>query len=221
MKIQTEPAAYGLLAGLLVLLLGLLLGSCMRDVRGRSAQVALESSVLITTTCVMEDGSVSTWLGSGVVVNNHTVFTAAHIAEDPPGAVCVRRATMVNDKSYLLAPGVTLPERDLASLHTVLEKFDPTHPITHGPAPEYGARVCSTTAYPRFLRMCGDVQMKADPPGDLAHTIITEGGNSGSGVYDARGRLVGIITHRWSCFNGQLCGGKLATLEGYVDRLLK
>jgi hypothetical protein len=127
---------------------------------------------------------------------------------------------MVNKKSYMLIQGVLLPDRDLASLHTVLDTFDPTYPIVHGPTPEYGARVCSTTAYPQFLRMCGDVQMPADPPGDLSHTIVTEGGNSGSGVYDAKGRLIGIITHRWSCQNGQLCGGKLATLEGFVDRLL-
>ena len=33
------------------------------------------------------------------------------------------------------------------------------------------------------------------------------------------GRLVGIITHRWSCFNGQLCGGRFATLAEHLHEL--
>lgn len=220
MKIENEPAAYGLLAGLLVLLLGLLLAGCTRDVRGRDPKVALESAVLITTTCITADG-VTGWYGSGVIVNDHTVFTAAHIADDPPDSVCVRRATMVNGKTYLLAQNNSMPERDIASLTLVKGTFDPTYAIVYGPAPAFGERVCSMTAFPRFLWRCGDVQQTTEPPGDLYHTIVTEGGNSGSGVYDMQGRLVGIITHRWSCSNGQYCGGKLATLEGYVTWLLE
>lgn len=222
MQIQTKPAAGGFVAALyyLFFIVLALQMACMRDVRGRSAAVALESAVRITTTCIAPDGSGGMWLGSGVIVNDHTVLTAAHIAEDPPGTACIRTVQMVNGKKYLVVPSKTLPERDLASLETVLETFFPTYPITYGPAPAYGERVCSMTAYPMFLWRCGDAQTEADPPGDRSHTIVTEGGNSGSGVYDSLGRLVGIITHRWSCSNGQYCGGKFATLEGYVTELL-
>jgi S1-C subfamily serine protease len=220
MKIENEPAAYGFLAALLVLLIAALALGCVREARGRDAGVAMESAVHITIMCVDEAGRLSGGYGSGTIVNDRTVLTAAHIAEDDPGEVCVRRATMVNGKSYLLAPGVSMPDRDLASLVTVDDKFAPTYPVVYGLTPAFGSRVCSMTAHPRFLWRCGDVQRPAEAPGDLTHTIVTEGGNSGSGVYDTRGRLVGIITHRWSCQNGQLCGGKLATLTGYVDRLL-
>lgn len=221
MKIQTKPAAGGFVAALyyVFFIVLALQWSCMREVRGRDAVVALESAVFISIVCVDASGGGYISGGSGVIVDAYTVFTAAHIADDPPGMVCLRTATMVNGKKYMLAPGKSLPERDLASLASLVSLF-PTLPVVYGPAPGYGERVCSMTAHPRFLWRCGDVQLRADPPGDRSHTIITEGGNSGSGVYDSRGRLVGIITHRWSCSNGQLCGGKMATLEGYIAGLL-
>lgn len=222
MKIRNEPGAYGLLAGLVVFLIGLIAAAgCVHEARGRSAAVALESTVLITTVCLAADGSGGTWVGTGVIVNDHTVLTAAHIAEDPPGTACLRSARMVNGRRYALIHGKTLPGRDLASLVTVLETFSPTYPIVYGPPPAFGERVCSMTAYPRALWRCGEAQTAEEPPGDLSHTIVTEGGNSGSGVYDTRGRLVGIITHRWSCSNGQYCGGRMATLRPeYVAELL-
>lgn len=221
MKIENSPAAYGLLAGLATFLAGLLLASgCTHIVRGRDAEVALESVVSITLTCVSPTGGVYGGYGSGVIVNDHTVLTAAHVAVDDDDEVCIRTATMANGKSYTLAPGKARVDRDLASLVTVLDTFDPTYTVVYGPPPPFGSRVCSMTAYPKILWRCGETQMPTDAPGDLYHTITTEGGNSGSGVYDERGRLVGIITHRWSCGNGQYCGGKMATVDGYVLELL-
>lgn len=219
MKIETKPWAGGFLAALLWLcfvVFAVLTSGCIRETRGRDPGVAFESTVLITITCPVGMG-----YGSGVIVNDHTVLTAAHVATDPDGMFCMRTATMVNGRQFLLAPGKILPDQDLASLHLVIERFDPTFPVTFARKPGYGARVCAMTAFPRFLWRCGDVQTTEDLPGDLSHTIVVEPGNSGSGVYDTRGRLVGIITHRWSCSNGQLCGGKLATLEGHVEDLLR
>ena len=221
MKIETKPSVYGFLCGVYFLLLVAVAVATgrTREVRGRDAGVAFESVVRISVTCITAGGGFAASMGSGVIVDAHTVLTANHIAEDEPGEICVRRAVPVNGRSYLLAPGKTLPDRDLASLVSA-EPFSPTFPVVYGPAPGYGEHVCSMTAYPRVLWRCGEVQTVADPPGDLSHTIMTEGGNSGSGVYDSRGRLVGIITHRWSCSNGQYCGGKMATLEGHLAGLL-
>ncbi len=220
MKIQNEPAAYGLLAGLIAFLLCMILvGGCVHEARGRDAEVALESSVRISILCADAGGGYLSF-GSGVVVNDHTILTAAHVAVDPPGKTCLRTAMMINGGTYLLAPGKALPARDLASLVPALHPFAPTYPVVYGPPPVYGSRVCAMTAYPQFVWRCGETQLTAEPPGDLAHTIIVEGGNSGAGVYDTWGRLVGIVTHRWACSNGQLCGGKLATLEGYVSELM-
>lgn len=222
MKIQTNPAAGGVVAALWYLLAIVIVVQvgCMREVRGRDAGVAFESAVRITVVCSAPSGSGYISYGSGVIVDDHTVLTAAHVAEDDEGFVCARTATMVNGQTYVVTLGKALPDRDLASLVTVLSTFAPTYPVVYGSSPEYGSRVCSMTAFPRVLWRCGEVQTEADPPGDLSHTIVTEGGNSGSGVYDDRGRLVGIITHRWSCSNGQFCGGKMATLEGHVASLL-
>jgi S1-C subfamily serine protease len=220
MKVSNTPGSYGLLAGLLVLLLAAYANAgCMRSVKGRSAEVAFDQTVLITATCVGPDGSGSIWHGSGVIVDNQTVITAAHVARDPDGMVCIRKVEMANDHTYVVMPGVILPDRDLATLKLLLNEFDPTYPVLYGPAPMFGDRICSMTAYPMWLYRCGEAQKAATPPGDRMHTIVVEGGNSGSGVYDMRGRLVGIITHRFSCSNGQYCGGKLATLEGYLDDL--
>jgi S1-C subfamily serine protease len=221
MRIENSPGSYGFLAGLMVLLLAAFANAgCMREARGREAAVAFESTVLIDIMCVDEQGGGYTSNGSGVIVNDSTIFTAAHVATDPDGYVCMRRATMVNGKSYPLAPGVVRKDRDLASLKLILQKFDPTWPVVFGVAPAFGTTVCAMTAYPRWLWKCGEVQTREQPPGDISVTIVVEGGNSGSGVYDTRGRLVGLVTHRWSCSNMQYCGGKMASLEGYVKELL-
>ena len=222
MRVQNTPGSYGLLAGLFVLLLGMLANAgCARaQVKGRDAGVAFDSVVTIELTCVDEKGETFYAFGSGVIVSPDTLLTAAHVAEDEEGFTCVRRATMTNGKQYLLVPGIILHDRDLASMHAFATPFDPTYAVVYGPKPAYGSRVCEMSGYPRVLWRCGEVQVTEEAPGDLEHTIIVEPGNSGSGVYDERGRLVGIITHRWSCSNGQICGGKMATLEGYVDELL-
>ncbi len=223
MKIHNSPGAYGLLAGLLVLLLGLVANaSCMPPSASaqRDPATALEQAVRIEATCFDKNGALAAFMGSGVIIDKHTIITAAHVATDPEGFVCARTATMVNDHVYEVHLGTALVNRDLGTLVSDTD-FDPTYPVVFGPAPEFGERVCAMTAYPMWLWRCGDAQLPTDPPGDRMHNIIVEPGNSGSGVYDGYGRLIGIITHRWSCSNGQMCGGKFSTLEGFTSALLR
>lgn len=219
MKIENEPWAYGFLAGLFVMFVGVLANASCTYVRGRDPQIAFESTALITVVCLGGEQAAQMY-GSGVIVDRQTILTAAHVATSPPGFFCVRTATMVTGKRYLLTAGKALPAFDLASLKLAVGEFDPTYPVSYGDSPHFGAHVCAATAYPQHLWRCGETQTSTDPPGDVAHSIVVEPGNSGSGVYDERGRLVGIITHRWSCFNGQLCGGKMASLAGHVKELL-
>jgi S1-C subfamily serine protease len=197
------------------------LGGCAaRPAKGRDPIIAFESAVRIVSTCTTADGSIYGAYGSGVIIDRTTLLTAAHVAEDREGVTCVRVAMMMHGKKFLVIPHRVLPDRDLASMKIVFGEFDPTYPVVYGPPPAYGARVCSMVAYPRVLWRCGEAQTRTEPPGDMLHTITTEGGNSGSGVYDMRGRLIGIITHRFWCNNGQHCGGKLALLDGYLKDLL-
>ncbi len=220
MKVQNTPAALGFLAGLLVLLFGLIANAGCRFPMERDASVALEQTVQIAATCISEtNGSIAQYYGTGVIVDAQTIITAAHVAEDPSGYVCVRSATMMNEHSYLVMPGKILHDRDLATLVLDVGEFDPTYPVIYGAAPKFGDRLCSMVAFPMWLWRCGEAQQTVSPPGDRIHTIIVEPGNSGSGVYNVRGQLVGIITHRWSCVTGQICGGKMSTLEGFVHEL--
>ncbi len=223
-KIQNSPAALGWCAGLLVLLLGVVANaSCAHASKldGRDVEQRFEQAVQITANCLTSSGEATGWYGSGVIVNPTTILTAAHVATEGD-VFCVFEAEMQHGKTYAMHVGVLLPEYDLASMHTAEgERFDPTFPIVFGPVPRLGERICAATAFPRRLTRCGDAQTQTDPPGNLIHTAIVEPGNSGSGVYDDRGRLIGIVTHLWYCSNKQYCGGRVATLEGHVGELLR
>lgn len=222
MRIENDPKAYGFLAGLLVLLLVTVANAgCVPVSAGRKPSIALEQAVKVTATCLDRVGNGAVFFGSGVIVDKNTVLTAGHVAADPEGYACIRTVTMMNDHVYVVMPGKIMRDRDLATLKLLFQDFDPTYPVIYGPPPAFGDRVCAMVSYPYWLYRCGEAQTFAEPPGDRVHTITVEPGNSGSGVYDSHGRLVGIITHRWSCFNGQLCGGKFSTLEGHVEELLR
>ncbi len=225
MKIENSPGAYGFLAGLIVLLLGLFANAGCAHAGafgGRDVQERYEQAVQITATCTAADGTTSGFYGSGVIVSTHALLTAAHVASEPDGWRCTWEAEMSNGKKYAIHAGTVMHDYDLASMYVADgESFDPTYPVVFGDEPEYGARVCAQTSFPRPLIRCGEAQTKNDPPGNLTHTMLVEPGNSGSGVYDNDGRLVGIITHLFRCSNGQYCGGRMATLEGHVAELLR
>lgn len=222
MKTQNDPFAYGLLAGLLVFLLGLVVNAgCIHSSKldGRDVQARADEAVEITARCQDTSGQGWVFYGSGVIVDAHTILTAGHVATAEPGMFCGWTAEMSNGKEYSVMPSIVLPGVDLASMVSMLA-FDPTYPIVFGPIPKLGERVCSSTAHPMRLIRCGEAQTRVEPPGDLMHTMLVEPGNSGSGVYDTQGRLIGIVTHLMRCTNGQYCGGKLATLDGHVRELM-
>ena len=64
-----------------------------------------------------------------------------------------------------------------------------------GERPAIGAEVCLVPVVPARGPQCGKVDSFDSIPGDVFHQATTKPGNSGSGVYDADGRLVGIVTH--------------------------
>jgi S1-C subfamily serine protease len=164
--------------------------------------------------------------GSGVIVGPRHVLTAWHVARmacpttyeaeihTPAGET--RRARLVGADR----------DADLALLE--LDRPVAFSVPTVGPPPAIDDRVCMQANYPYAIRRCGlvgryhtDAELRAAskkdpryPPdaGDMSHDVTTEPGNSGAGVYDRQGRLVGIVTYYRRCSSGQLCGGRATSL---------
>jgi len=221
-KVENSPSAYGFLAGLLVFLLGVVANiSCAHQspLVSRSVAERYSAAVRIGVTCLGEDGSIMSGGGSGVIVSPTVVLTAAHVA-DMPDALCSFSVSRYDGRERSMRVERVDHKLDLARL-VLMSGQEPFvySPVSFGPKPLIGSTVCAAPAWPSFKHKCGEVQPYAEAPGNLQMDVVIEPGNSGSGVYDGAGRLVGIVTHLTHCYNGQICGGKAATLEGHVDGL--
>lgn len=224
---ETEPGAWGLLAGMIVLLLGLLVNaSCAHasrlDPSGPDAHY--DAAVEITALCALPDGRQVAWYGSGVIVDATHLLTAGHVAETE-GLPCVFTAELSNGKTHLVRPLHVLASSDvdLATMEILsfVETF-PAQPVRYGPAPRLGDGVCTATAHPRREYKCGQVmRSKGSQPGDIRINFVVEPGNSGSALYNARGELVGIVVHTYpNRGNGQYITGGATSLAGHLKELL-
>ena len=178
--------------------------------RGRTAPQMHHSTVTIRTFCGGKFHG-----GSGVVVSPNRVLTAAHVVtcENADGIKSQASDVRVNPGDGQWRPAKIVAYAmtpDVAAL--VVEGIDRYGdiPVTLGPIPGLGERVCASTgSMPRYAIKCGFVQPRDDQEeaGDIEMDATIEPGNSGSGLYDASGRLVGIVVHFRRCINGQICGG--------------
>ena len=164
-------------------------GACGLPDRGvrRPAPEQDRAAVRIDTMC----GS----SGSGVIVSRAQVLTALHVVLScPMGRLAVTDA----DGTVRLAELEIATNRDVARL--VLAEGEPDFPIGSIPRVKparVGARVCISAAAPKRGRACGTVRKVApNPTGGVEHSAPTVPGNSGSGLYDAYGSLVGIVVWR-------------------------
>ena len=166
------------------------LGSATRHdgLRDRAEQVA--DAVAIAVEC-----GDKTWTGSGVLVSPTQVVTASHVAHcDHDGAIVVRRL----GTAMILQAVIELdePDFDLARVRFVAgAHLDDVRAVAVGPRPKPGDVVCFAAGNPVPESVCGSVSdIGHDPRAELGHSATTIPGNSGSGVYDAAGRLVAIVT---------------------------
>lgn len=162
--------------------------------------------------------------GSGVVVDELHVLTAAHVVK------CL-------DGQHVAWVGVRAAHRGLRV--AVVERGDWAHdvvrlrlaqPVSGAPRPAravavVGRAMCSAVRTPAAARYCGvtlEVRYRrvSDKLVDIHGGWTSLPGNSGGGLYDLQGRLVGLVTNRDACPDGQhegWCGGlatSLATLDG-------
>lgn len=138
--------------------------------------------------------SIRQWRGSGVIVSESLVLTAYHVADC--GGESLIAVETLSGILVMATLGNFDPDSDVASL--VLLEPIPGHGVTLAPPPPVGHVVCSEAAIPTRARKCGKVIWLAAKPAqnDIRNGMHVEGGNSGSGVYDQLGRLVGIVTLR-------------------------
>lgn len=169
------------------------------------------TAVEVVSACPVQDGRLVVSFGSGVIVSPRVALTAAHVVRcngDTHAAIVVRYpGGEVKARAVLLDLDGDVARLELAGPLRV-------EPARIGPPPDIDDRVCLVASVPARGRRCGVVERYAAPPGNVRHDALTLPGNSGSGVYDEAGRLVGIVTHYSRCPNGQFCGGAFTSLEG-------
>lgn len=186
--------------------------SALMPDRLRSPSAQWDASVLIQVSCIP---GIVTQYGSGVVVSKDRVLTAMHVVKcdmglDPtvtidPGDGTDRDATVE----------VLLPDDDIARLRVSADLSDYFHPVEIGPHPAAGERACWTALAPRPTLRCGTTQPESayEMSGIFVDGFV-EHGNSGSGMYDSRGRLVGIVVSTLTCQTGVYCLGRAVSLAG-------
>lgn len=192
---------------------------CTRNVRTIAQEH--ESAVTISAQCEGMEGEAP--IGTGVIVSPNSILTAAHVASPTMDIqignqtleiplACTLTALTEDGTRHPLELAHTWKDHDVARLVSKVPfSYEPVK-LASTPAP--GETVCVVSRVPNWYRRCGSVEYyRDDLPGDVQMDVVVEPGNSGSAVYDNRGRLVGIATHLLFCRNKQWCGGKFASLE--------
>jgi len=191
----------------------------VHDTTALSPRGEYDAAVAIVAACPFGDGTAQTLgpVGSGVVIAERAALTALHVVAGAATG-CVYFAVDRNDQAHAMTVDVTLPDRDIARLVPVAE--DPGFRAGKdvgfyprwGKTPELRTVVCIASAVPAPESRCGLTQ-RAEA-GQIRHDAITQPGNSGSGLYNRAGELVGIVTTLRTIFNGQVAGGGATALEG-------
>ena len=193
----------------LVFLIVLLAGGCASyQTRGNLIRHQ-NATVRIIVTCKTEEGT-SDWFGSGVVISNRRVLTAGHLAKACEGA---EFTAVDGETAYPLSVLKLDVENDLSiMINTGPTKFNKPS-INWGPEPKRMSNIYIVTGAPREdvrMGLLNHWNLKQGP--NMKNSLIIEPGNSGSGIYDDLGRLIGICTHTTFCGNGQFCGGRATSL---------
>lgn len=196
-------------------------GGCVRSLGpdARSPDDVRALTVQVSIVCDNFPPGAEAW-GSGVVVGPNMVLTAAHVVDctlkhpltgavlsgGKPTRILASQPDKIGRRLRLIVADTS---RDLARLRIADDGefygFAPFETARARP----GDAVCVSIGVPKRDVRCGvvDERFTTAEGHDLYLNIPAEQGNSGSGVYDRRGRVVGIITQRRQMANGQAVGG--------------
>jgi hypothetical protein len=194
-------------------------------------------TIKLTVLCISEDddndkAGIYVFAGTGVLLDSTHVVTAGHMTNHCAGDEMVILGRTVWGTGVWLQLDKRDMHADLARLSTVggtkiSVGYYAAAPAHIGPRPLHGDDVCFESAVPDRSRHCSKVISRdAIPrlvPDDLDHSwwnsdVYIDGlvvhGNSGSGVYDVAGNLIGIITE---LDPDNDTGGRFTSLSAHPD----
>jgi S1-C subfamily serine protease len=130
--------------------------------------------------------------GTGIALGPRRVLTAGHMADCNVQGLYVE----LPNGSHAFASVIWLSRaRDLALLSIPNGSLGDTLASPEVAAVKIGETVCAHVADPKVDTLCGVVTSVGGPGGrDVNFTGAVQHGNSGAGVFNAQGKLVGIIT---------------------------
>ncbi len=204
MMLDRRARLFSVIGSWLVLIGIVAFVTCCASTRGtlRNATEQDRTAVVVATPC---------GTGSGVLVDDTHVLTAGHMTR------CQFNIAVVVDKAGVVYQTrlVHLDTRNDLALFEI-PKFTHAKPPVVA-EPKLLSRVCAANGFPHREQTCGTIwKITKEEEANVYHTIPTAHGNSGSGVYDALGRLIGIVTNLELCDikpDGQ-CGGRFTSLHG-------
>lgn len=170
------------------------------DIRLAPEQIA--TAVLVATDCVAEDGFSgalsfdNSGKGSGVIISERHVLTAAHAADCKGTVLPMSRVRLPDGRQFRMVidkidHDLDLARLELASADTFKMKIPPPKV---GRIPVKDDPVCMATGMPKRGWNCGPMIETRGINRVILHAASTTMGNSGSGLYDGDGNLVGIVT---------------------------
>lgn len=213
------------LSGILLIALAATCGSCAGATYLRPAtRTAAEqhnAAVDIEVACGTLDEnlavvSVSEHVGSGVVVGKHEILTAEHVAHCSENEVMAMFVDPGDGELHAATVDIILPYSDIARIHVEDDLSHWLTPISIGPMPKVGDRVCEAASNPRETYRCLTAQMPrpGTKDGDIQLDGYLEFGNSGAPLSNDRGQLVGIVVMLSTCQAGAQCVGYASSLAG-------
>lgn len=159
-----------------------------------------------------DDPGLSMYHGSGVIIDGHRILTAAHVVTCHEGVMVKLTVNPGEGKEYEATVDRLVDGVDVARISVKENLAEYFSPVVIGPRPQLGDTVCTASAVPRVIWRCGLVQVP-DADGLIKLDMVVEHGQSGSALYDSKGRLVGIVVQWFPTEGGEHHGGKAEPLD--------